>query len=54
MTTKYENSDRMQKFPTDERYASFSDEQGAVVIYDTQNNSAWIQSDDNVELAAMA
>lgn len=54
MTTRYENSDRTKNLPQSERYAAFSDEEGALVIYDTQNNSAWIQSDDNVELVAMA
>lgn len=54
MTPKYENSGQTDEFPKDKRYASFSDEEGAVVIYDTKNNSAWIQSDDNVELTAMA
>lgn len=51
MTTKYESDDnRDRNRPETDRYAAFNDELGAVVVYDTKNNSAWLRSDAAVEI----
>ncbi|USZ68104.1 hypothetical protein NGM10_15405 [Halorussus salilacus] len=55
MTSTYESDDDSDRErPETERYVAFDDELGATVVYDTQNNRAWLKSDDAVELEAMA
>jgi hypothetical protein len=38
----------------DGRYASFTNDDGSVVVYDETNDRAWIESDDAVTVADMA
>jgi hypothetical protein len=40
--------------PTSSRCVEIELENGALVIYDTENHSAWIQSDDAVDVTALA
>jgi hypothetical protein len=55
MPAPIENSSGGDSLPTThDRCADFELEDGAVVIYDTKNHNAWIQSDDAVELSVLA
>ncbi|WP_167599495.1 DUF7331 family protein [Halorussus marinus] len=55
MTTKYDGeNDRRENRPETDRYAAFTDGEGRVVVYDTRNHAAWLESDAGVEIAEMA
>lgn len=55
MPAPIENSSDGDSLPTTrDRCAGFKLEDGEVVIYDTKNHNAWIQSDGAVELSALA
>lgn len=56
MTSKYDsnNTTRTNDLPEQQRYAAFHDGAGDVVIYDTQEGNAWIQSDAAVEITSIA
>lgn len=54
MTERYESENTRDEAGIDpERYAAFSDETGEVVVYDTQNDAAWVKSDTAVEIPEM-
>jgi hypothetical protein len=55
MPAPIENDTDGDSLPTPSgRCADLELEDGAVVIYDTENHSAWIQSDGAVELSTLA
>jgi len=55
MTSKYDSeNNRDRNRPENDRYAAFSDGDGKIVVYDTQNHAAWLESDGAVEVAEMA
>jgi len=55
MTNKYESgNDRDRNRPETDRYAAFTDGEGQVVVYDTRNHAAWLESDAGVPIAEMA
>lgn len=54
MTSKYESENKRDEAQLEtERYASFSDGAGEVVVYDTENHEAWLKCDTAVEIPAM-
>lgn len=54
MTSKYKSENNRDRGELDaERYGAFSDGAGAVVVYDTENGSAWLKSDAAVEIAEL-
>ncbi|WP_168215920.1 DUF7331 family protein [Halorussus ruber] len=54
MTGKYESDNNRDEAEIDaERYAAFSDGSGGTVVYDTQNDAAWLKSDAAVEITEM-
>lgn len=55
MTEKYDSENTRDEAGIDaERYAAFSDGGGETVVYDTQNETAWLKSDAAVEIPEMA
>lgn len=54
MTNRYDTENNRDETELEtQRYASFSDGAGEVVVYDTKNNDAWLQSDAAVEIKEM-
>lgn len=54
MTNKYDSENSRDRAEPDfDRYETLSDD-GAVVVYDTENHDAWLKSDDAVEIEEMA
>jgi hypothetical protein len=51
MTNRYDSENNRDRT---ERYATYSDGAGEVVVYDTRNAEAWVKCDAAVELAEMA
>jgi hypothetical protein len=54
MTGKYESENNRDEIEIDaERYAAFNAGSDEIVVYDTQNNAAWLKSDAAVEITEM-
>jgi hypothetical protein len=51
MTEKYDSENDRDEA---ERYGAFSDGADGVVVYDRQNDAAWVKSDAAVEIGGMA
>jgi hypothetical protein len=55
MTNRYDSDNARDRTEREtDRYAAFSDGTGEVVVYDTENDDAWVKCDAAVELAEMA
>jgi hypothetical protein len=55
MTERYESENNRDEAELEtERYGSFSDGADGVVVYDRQNDAAWVKSDAAVEIGEMA
>lgn len=55
MTNRYDSENTRDRTELEtERYATYSDGAGEVVVYDTRNAAAWVKCDAAVELAEMA
>lgn len=54
MTEKYESENNRDEAELEtERYAAYNDGDDGVVVYDQQNDAAWVKSDAAVEIAEM-